>query len=190
MTLPSRHRIRHARPGGLRPSTLPFGHGGFSNIESLRVSREETFCFFETWRPESGSNPRSPSFSTCSFNHCNRTPRWYCPDNKTDSKFNHHALFRLIFSDCQSTFAVTVFNIGNRTRSRPPSERPSVYNECGIRPYLHPIPHIFFPCAIPINQGMDPALVRRLASIAGAGPTATRSRDGDHTASPEYKIFA
>ena len=32
------------------------------NIESLRVSREETFCFFETWRPECGSNPRSSTF--------------------------------------------------------------------------------------------------------------------------------
>ena len=29
-----------------------------NNIESLRVSREETFSFFETWRPEWGSNPR------------------------------------------------------------------------------------------------------------------------------------
>ena len=28
MTLPSRHRIRNSSPGGLRPSTLPFGHGG------------------------------------------------------------------------------------------------------------------------------------------------------------------
>ena len=28
MTLSSRHRIRNSRPGGLRPSTLPVGHGG------------------------------------------------------------------------------------------------------------------------------------------------------------------
>ena len=40
-TLPSRHRIRNLRVGGLRPSTLPLGHGG--NIESLRVSGEEAF---------------------------------------------------------------------------------------------------------------------------------------------------
>ena len=28
MTLPSRHRIQNSNPGGLRPRTLPFGHGG------------------------------------------------------------------------------------------------------------------------------------------------------------------
>ena len=28
MTLPSRHRIRNSSPGGLRPITLPLGHGG------------------------------------------------------------------------------------------------------------------------------------------------------------------
>ena len=31
------------------------------NIESLRVCGEEIFCFFETWRPAWGSNPRSPT---------------------------------------------------------------------------------------------------------------------------------
>ena len=39
------------------------------NIESLRVSREETFCFFETWIPEWVSSPRSPTFQAGSFNH-------------------------------------------------------------------------------------------------------------------------
>ena len=28
MTLPSRQRIRNSSSGGLRPSTLPLGHGG------------------------------------------------------------------------------------------------------------------------------------------------------------------
>ena len=36
-------------------------------IESLRMSREETFCFFETWRSEWGSNPWSPTFQAGSF---------------------------------------------------------------------------------------------------------------------------
>ena len=44
-TLPSRHIILNSSPGGLRLSTLPLGHG--DNIESLRVSGEETLCFFE-----------------------------------------------------------------------------------------------------------------------------------------------
>ena len=38
------------------------------NIESLRVSGEETFCFFETWRSEWGSSPRSPTFQAGGFN--------------------------------------------------------------------------------------------------------------------------
>ena len=29
MTQTSRYRIRKLTPGGLRPSTLPFGHGGY-----------------------------------------------------------------------------------------------------------------------------------------------------------------
>ena len=32
------------------------------NIKSLQVSGVEISCFFETWRPEWGSNPRSPTF--------------------------------------------------------------------------------------------------------------------------------
>ena len=74
MTLPSRHRIINSRPGGLRPSTLPLGHGGSSNIESSRMSGEETSCFFETWRPEWGLNPRSPTFQAGSSNPCTRAP--------------------------------------------------------------------------------------------------------------------
>ena len=40
------------------------------NVISSRMSREEIFCFFETWRPEWGSNPRSLTFQWISFNHC------------------------------------------------------------------------------------------------------------------------
>ena len=42
------------------------------NIEYLQVSREETFCFFETWMPERSSNPRSPTCQAGSFSHCTR----------------------------------------------------------------------------------------------------------------------
>ena len=47
MTLPSRHRIRNSNAGGLVPSSLSLGPA-LHNIESLRVSGEETFRFFET----------------------------------------------------------------------------------------------------------------------------------------------
>ena len=65
MTLSSRHRIRSSSPGGLRPSTLPLGHGG--------VDGEETFLFLsnrrdrepypELWREGNGANhyPMAPS---------------------------------------------------------------------------------------------------------------------------------
>ena len=34
----------------------------------------EKLFFFETWMPEWGSNPRSPTFQTGSFNHCTWVP--------------------------------------------------------------------------------------------------------------------
>ena len=40
------------------------------DIESLRVSREETFCVFRTW----GSNPQSPTFQAGNFNHYTKVP--------------------------------------------------------------------------------------------------------------------
>ena len=49
MTLPPRLRIRNSDPGGLRPSTLPLGHGDSPQYKkSLRVSGEETFCLIGT----------------------------------------------------------------------------------------------------------------------------------------------
>ena len=48
------------------------------NNKYLRVSGEETFCFFETWRPEWGSNPWSPTFQAGRFNHCTMALRdWW-----------------------------------------------------------------------------------------------------------------
>ena len=43
MTLSSRHRIRNSSPGGLRPSTLHLGHGGFPRYCLSHVDGEETF---------------------------------------------------------------------------------------------------------------------------------------------------
>ena len=55
MTLSSRHRIRNSSPGGLRPSTLPLGHGGSSQYWLSHVDVEETF--FKPPRP--GTEPRT-----------------------------------------------------------------------------------------------------------------------------------
>ena len=52
-------RFRNSSTGGPRPCKLSLGHGCSPiNIESLRRSWEEPFCFFETLRAE----PRSPTF--------------------------------------------------------------------------------------------------------------------------------
>ena len=50
MTLSSRHRIRNSSPGGLRPSTLPFGHGGSPQYWLSHVDGEETYLFLSNCR--------------------------------------------------------------------------------------------------------------------------------------------
>ena len=57
------------------PSTLPVGHGGFPQYWIFTSARGKNILFFlETWRPELGSNMRSPIFQADSFNHCTRAP--------------------------------------------------------------------------------------------------------------------
>ena len=54
------YRIRNSWPGGLRPSQLYISvKEAPHNIESLRVSGEKTFSFFQTTMPKMVSNPRS-----------------------------------------------------------------------------------------------------------------------------------
>ena len=50
------------------------------------LSGEETLRFFETWRPEWGSNPRSPTLQAVSFNRCTRVPpsKWIKAKNWND----------------------------------------------------------------------------------------------------------
>ena len=90
MTLSSRHRIRNSSPGGLRPSTLPLGHGGSPQYWLSHVGGEETF--FVSFKPPSpGTEPRTlawkaavltttlgppPVFTTTKYTHrcCSRQP--------------------------------------------------------------------------------------------------------------------
>ena len=53
---------RHALPPRIRALEVTEAS---HNIESLRVSREETFCFFESWMPERGSD-----FPSRQLYHC------------------------------------------------------------------------------------------------------------------------
>ena len=58
MTLSSRHRIRKSSPGGLRPSTLPLGHGGSPQYWLSHVDGEETF-FVSFKPPRPGTEPQT-----------------------------------------------------------------------------------------------------------------------------------
>ena len=58
MTLSSRHRIRNSSPGGLRPSTLPLGHGSSPQYWLSHVDGEETF-FVSFKPPRPGTEPRT-----------------------------------------------------------------------------------------------------------------------------------
>ena len=74
MTLPSKHMIVNSSSGGLRRCTLPLGHRGFPQYCMVASDRGKSILFLEIWRPEWGSNPRSPTFQAGSFNHCTSEP--------------------------------------------------------------------------------------------------------------------
>ena len=115
MTLPSRHMIRIWNPGNMRLSILPLVTEALHNIESLRVSEEKTVCFFESWSPEWGSNPRSPTFQAGSINHCtkyaimaNTRRRW--PQNKPNEDHDPYLLDRnLSYTSSSSSYRVLVY---------------------------------------------------------------------------------
>ena len=61
MTLSSRHRIRNSSPGGLRPNTLPLGHGGSPQYWLSHVDGGETFFVsFKPPRPGTEPEPNYP----------------------------------------------------------------------------------------------------------------------------------
>ena len=75
MPLPSNHGIRNPRFAGLKPSTLPHGHGGFAQYwisTSRGGGRGRISSFFETWMTESESNPQvstSQAFDLTTTSH-------------------------------------------------------------------------------------------------------------------------
>ena len=72
MTLSSRHSIWNSSPGGLRPSTLPLGHGGSPQYWLSHVDGEETFCFFQT--AETGNRAPNSGVKGSGANHYPRAP--------------------------------------------------------------------------------------------------------------------
>ena len=72
MTLSSRHRIRNSSPGGLRPSTLPLGHGGSPQYWLSHVDGKKQFCFFRT--AETGNRTPNSGVKGSGANHYPRAP--------------------------------------------------------------------------------------------------------------------
>ena len=72
MTLSSRHRIQNSSPGGLRPSTLPLGHGGSPQYWLLHVDGEETF--FVSLTAETGNRTPNSGVKGSGANHYPRAP--------------------------------------------------------------------------------------------------------------------
>ena len=71
MTLSYKHRIRNSSPGGLRPSTLPLGHGGSPQYFHTWMGKKH-FCFFETAEP--GNRTPNSSVKCSGANHHPRPP--------------------------------------------------------------------------------------------------------------------
>ena len=72
MTLSSRHRIRNSSPGGLRPSTLPLGHGGSPQYGLSHVDGEETY--FVSLTDETGNRTPNSGVRGSGANHYPRAP--------------------------------------------------------------------------------------------------------------------
>ena len=72
MTLSSRHRIRNSSPGGLRPSTLPLGHGVSRQYWLSHVDGEETF--FVSLTAETGNRTPNSGVKGSGANHYPRAP--------------------------------------------------------------------------------------------------------------------
>ena len=73
MTLSFRHRIRNSSPGGLRPSTLPLGHGGSPQYWLSHVDGEEkNIFFFQT--AETGNRAPNSGVKDSGANHYPMAP--------------------------------------------------------------------------------------------------------------------
>ena len=140
MTLSSRRRIRNSSSGGLRPSTLPLGHGGGSPQYWLSyVDGEETFSvsfkpprpgtelWTLTWKAAVLTTTLGPPplcYWSCSTTRTSITVRYF---NKKKIAANHEAT--LSFNPFSAT---TVF--GRQILIDGPRTKKNIYN--GSRPII------------------------------------------------------
>ena len=62
MTLSSRQKIRDSRPDGLRPSTLPLGHGGSPQYRVYTSERERNILVLSNLKARVGFDPATSDF--------------------------------------------------------------------------------------------------------------------------------
>ena len=70
------HRIKNSLPGGLRSSTLPLCHRGFTQYCTFTSERGRNIFFLWNLNARGWMNPRSPTFQAGGSNHCTQdSPR-------------------------------------------------------------------------------------------------------------------
>ena len=90
MTLPSRHRIQNSSSGGLRPSTLLPGHGGYHNTMFYERMWKKHFGFFQT--AETGKRTPNSGVKGSGATHYPRTP----PKGQCTGKSSEENVFNLL----------------------------------------------------------------------------------------------
>ena len=96
--------------------------GAPHNVDSLRVSREETFCFFETWMPKRGSfdqqagsfNPLTAKLFNLNFHPLEVVSRWRDPQLQVSEHYSDLTKRRsTLFKSCwlMSHFILNIFKI-------------------------------------------------------------------------------
>ena len=111
MTLPSRQTIQNS-------SLTEAPH----NIESLRVSGEDAFCFFKTWMLDRGLKQRSPTFQAGGFNPLNPHDalKHHFTSLRTDLIFQQPRVLERVFPKNNDNFLYffTHFKSSSSTTSR------------------------------------------------------------------------
>ena len=104
--------ILNSNPGGLRPSTLPLGHGGSPHYWVLWVDGKKHFCFFQT--AQTGERTPSSSVKGSGANHYPRAPaqnlvaQVYCRSHIVGFTL----MSRLILNRLSWNFTSTIFEWG------------------------------------------------------------------------------
>ena len=105
----------------------------FPILNHYEWAGEETLCFLETWKPDVGSSPRSPTFQLGSFSHCTRAPAKPWHSNMLYLKVSCYCIFPLAVVDivhaiiCQQSTCSTNIYWCQSTVNLPPPPPPHTH---------------------------------------------------------------